>query len=261
MSTLAGNMYTLFQNSKMEGSYLLLFAISLVVLYSVNEKKNKWLALYPVAILVLVVANPITIWALSLIFPVLRNYGQITVLIPILIYIPFAVTELLGEIKRPRTKAILTIIIFLLVSVCGNLFGFFGGDTRIEANHYNEERKQIIAYADDAADKGALILADDEMLPFITNYGDNVPLLYGQDIMMFNSDLGIMDQYDDGHIAIHNMMWDLDENIDSITAMAYAYGCDIIIIRKFDGARKYIGNYKLDLETDSYLIYKLRISK
>ena len=257
MSALADNMYTLFQNSKMEGSYFLLFAISLVVLFSVNERKNKWLALYPVAIVVLVVANPVTVWLLSLVFPVLGNYGQLIALIPLLIYIPFAATELIVSIKNSRARVALFLILLFLISVCGNLFGLFGGDTKIEENHYNDERKQIIAYADEASRNGALILADDEILPFITNYGDNVPILYGQDIMMFNSDLGILDRYDDGIIAIHNMMWDKTENFNSITAMAYAYGCDIIIVRRFDRARIFEGCYDIDLQTENYLVYKV----
>lgn len=258
MSNLAVNMYTLFQNSKLEGSYFLLFAISLVILYSVNEKKNKWLALYPVAIVVLVVANPITVWLLSLVFPVLANYGQLPALIPLLVYIPFAATELIESIKSSKTRVVLFITMCLLISVCGNLFGLFGGDTKIEENHYNDERKQIIAYADEAAQDDIRILADDEILPFITNYGDNVPLLYGQDIMMFNSDLGIMDQYDEGIITIHNMMWDKTENFGSITAMAYQYGCDIIIVKRFDGARIFEGAYDIDLQTENYLVYKAR---
>lgn len=258
MSKLALNMYTFFQNSKLEGSYFLLFAIGLVVLYMANENKNKWLSFYPIAVLLLVVANPITVWLLSLVFPVLGNYEQLTVLLPIFIYIPFAITELIDGAKELRTKIALAIVLFLFVSVCGNLFGLFGGDTKTEANHYNSERRQIIEYANREALDGTLILADDEILPFITSYGDNVPLLYGQDMMLFNGDLGIMDQYDEGIIQIHNLMWSPTDNFNDITSMAYAHGCDIIIIKRFDGARIFEGNYDIDFQTENYLIYKIR---
>lgn len=258
MGNLAVNMYTFFQNSKLEGSYILLFVISLVILYSVNEKKNKWLSFYPIVVLILVVANPLTVWIMSLVFPVLGNYSQLTVLLPILIYIPFAITELIESLKDFKSRIILAVILFFFVSICGNLFGIFGGDTKTEENRYNDEKRQIIEYADEAASNGALVMGDDSILPFLTAYGNNIPLLYGQDIMLFNGDLGIMDIYDDSIIQIHNLMWTPSENFKNIASMAYAHGCDIIIIKRFDGAKIFEGCYDIDMQTDNYLIYKAR---
>jgi len=256
MSAVFTTMYTFFQNSKLEGGYLLLFALSLVVLYVADDNRNKWLALYPVVLILLVVANPLTIWLLSQVFPVLANYEQVAVLIPVLIYIPFGAVELISGLKDHRERGVVSIVLFLFIAISGNMFGIFDGDTRTTANKYNDERKEIIAYANNVAEQGGLVLGDDEILPFITSYGDNVPLLYGQDLMTFNGDLGIMDTYDDGIFQIHNLMWTPEEDFESIAAMASGYGCDIIIMNKFENWPERAGNYRIDKQTPNYLIYR-----
>lgn len=256
MSTIFQTMYTFFQNSKLEGSYLLLFALSIVVLYTVNEGKHRYLSLYPVVLVALVVANPITVWLLSLIFPVVGNFEQLIVLIPMLIYIPFAVTELVANLRTHKERVIVAAVMVFFISICGNLAGLFSGDTVTEAHKLTAERKELIAYADTNADEDNLILAEDEILPFLTAYGDNIPLLYGQDLMMFNSDLGIMDTYNPEVLEIHNLMWTPETTFDSIVTMAEAHGCGIIIVKRFDGATDVAGNYSVDKETDNYLVYK-----
>jgi len=256
MSAVFSTMYNFFQNSKLEGGYLLLFALSLVILYVADDNRNKWLAMYPVAILVLVVANPITVWILSLLFPVIGNYEQLTLLIPMLIYIPFGIVELISGLKTHKERVVVATVLFLFVAISGNIFGLFGGDTRTEDNKYNRERKEIIEYANSIARDGGLVLGDDEILPFLTSYGDNVPLLYGQDVMTFNGDLGIMDTYDAGILEIHNLMWTPEENIVTIANMASAYGCDIIIIKKFDNWPEKVVSYRVDRQLENYLIYR-----
>jgi len=257
MSVVFNTMYTFFQNSKLEGSYFLLFALSLVILFVADQGKNRMLSLYPVFLVVMVVGNPLTIWLLSLLIPTVANYSQLTVLVPLLIYIPFAATVLVSSLKTHKERVVVGGVLIIFISICGNLFGVFGGDTKTEANKYNEERQEIINYANEITKDGGLVLADDEILPFLTAYGDNIPLLYGQDIMLFNGDLGIMDEYDDGIIEIHNMMWTPEETFESIVAMAYSYGCDIIIVNKFEDATDSVGCYFVDKETDNYLIYKV----
>ncbi len=255
MSSIFSTMYDLFQNSKLSGSYFLLFALSIVILYTVNNGKNRQVSIYPMVLTAIVVGNPLTLWLLSLIFPVVGNYEQIVMLLPMLIYIPFGACELISSLKSHKERVLVGILLFFFISVCGNLFGVFGGNTKTSENFYSEEKKQIIAEANRVAKEDGLVLADDEILPFLTSYGENIPLLYGQDMMMFNADLGIMDMYDDGIIQIHNMMWTPEENFDYIAYMAEIYGCDIIIIRRFDDAKVFTGNYKVIKNTDNYLVY------
>lgn len=256
MNAIFSTMYAFFQNSKLEGGYFLLFALSLVVLYVADDNRNKWLAMYPIAIILLVIANPLTVWILSLVFPVIGNYSQLTVLVPLLIYIPFGMVELIMTLKPHRERVIVAVVLFLFLSISGNLFGVFEGDTRIDANRYTDERKDIVAYANQVAENGGIVLGDDEILPYLSSYGDNVHLLYGQDIMTFNGDLGIIDSYDDGIIRIHNLMWTPEENFEDIAVMASAYDCDIIICNKFANWPEKSKNYKLDKQTENYLIYK-----
>ncbi len=249
-------MYTFLQSSKMEGSYLLLFAISIFVLYSVNKQRNKWLLMYPVLLLVFVVANPVTVWVLSRVFPVIRSYEPLTVLLPILIYIPFAITELLSGMKSAHERSIVAIVLFVFISLSGNLMGVFGGDTMTEANTYNEEKATVVSVVDEKAKK--CVIADEDMVPFINAYGDNVPMLYGQDLWTPGMDLGIMDEYDEDIINLCFMMREPEKYMDEIIEESFAYGCDIIITKKFEGARISMGPYVLDTQTDNYLIYRLR---
>jgi len=255
MNNIYMTMHSFFQSSKTEGSYLLLFALSLVILYIADENKNKWLALYPVVLTLLIVANPLTVWLLSVIFPVVGNYEQITVLLPILVYVPFGIVELLFGLKTHRQRVTVAMVLIFFLSISGNLFGLFGGNTRIPTNLYDEERREVIAFIDDVTDEKSLVLGDDEILPFITSYGNNIPLLYGQDMMMFNSDLGIMDTYDQSVFELHNMMWDPDTNMQDIAVMASGLGCDIIVMNKFDEWPEYAGDYRIAKQTGNYLVY------
>lgn len=258
MSSVLTNMYNFFQSSKMEGSYFLLYALALVILYTVNENRNKWLAMYGLAVLVLIVANPLTIWLLSIVFPVVANYEQIVVLVPILLFVPFAITELISSLATRKERIAVACVMFFFVGIAGNLFGIFGGDTQTESNHYNDERKAVMEYVEGQLSDESLVLADDATLPFITTYGDNIPLLYGQDIMLFNGDLGIMDMYGEDAIAIHNNMWTPEETFDDVAGMAYRAGCDIIVVEYFDGAKIFAGPYKIGLKKGDYLVYVLK---
>lgn len=249
-------MYAFLQSSKLEGSYLLLFAISIFVLYSVNKQRNKWLLMYPVLLLVFVVANPLTVWLLSTIFPVIRSYEPLTVLLPILIYIPFAITELLSGMKNAHERSIVAIVLFIFLSICGNLMGLFGGDTMTEANTYNSEKETIVEVVDKNVKN--CVIADEDIVPFINAYGDNVPMLYGQDLWTPGMDLGIMDEYDEDIVNLCFKMREPDKYAQDIFEEAFAYGCDIIITDKFEGAKVFMGPYNLETQTENYLIYKLR---
>ncbi len=255
MANIAATMYTFFQNSKLEGSYFLIFAISIFVLYSLNREKNRYFIWYPIIVLVLVLANPLTVWALSKVFPVLQSYEPLTVLVPILVYIPYAIAELITGLKGYKERHIVAIVLFLFIAICGNLFGVFGGDTMTEANSYDDEKMTVVSYAGENAN--SCVLADESIIPFISAYGENVPLLYGQNLWTPGMDLGIMDEYDDDIINLCYMMREPASNEAQIFAEAYEYACDVVIVKKFEGASITEGAYKIDKQTDNYYIYKL----
>lgn len=254
MSRIAETMYVFFQNSKTEGAYILLFALSIVILYSVGKDRFKFNLVYPLLLMLGVACNPVTIWTLSLIFPVIKHYSMIPMLIPIFVYIPYAITELLYKTKTVKTRRIVAVLLFIYVSICGNFLGAFPGNTRTDINHYDEGKKQIVEYLD--VNKPNLVLADDDILPFISSYGDMIPLLYGHNIMQPDSDLGVKDSYDERIFYIHDLMWKYDVYMDEITSVAASMGCDIIIIKNYEGAEDREGTFKRVLTTDDYIVYR-----
>ena len=254
MSKIAETMYVFFQNSKTEGAYILLFALSIVILYTVGKDRFKFNLVYPLLLMLGVVCNPVTIWTLSLVFPVIKHYSMIPMLIPIFVYIPYAITELLYKAKTVRIRRIVAVLLFIYVSICGNFLGAFPGNTRTDINHYDEGKKQIVEYLD--VNKPNLVLADDDILPFISSCGDMIPLLYGHNIMQPDSDLGVKDSYDQGIFYIHELMWKSDVYMDEIANVAASMGCDIIIIKNHEGAGDREGIFRRVLTTDEYIVYR-----
>ena len=112
-----------FSDSKLAGSYFLLFLVSIVLLYYMNRQKNRWFIMYGILLLVVVVMNPVSVWMMVQVFPSLISYGPITMLVPILIYIPFAAAELNESLKEIRIRRIVTVILVFLIFICGNMCG------------------------------------------------------------------------------------------------------------------------------------------
>ncbi len=100
-----------------------------------------------------------------------------------------------------------------------------------------------------------MVLANDDILPYVSSYMDNVPVLYGMDLWVPNLDTGIMDEYDEDMYVIHDMMAFPALYMQDIATMGETYDCDIIIVDKFEDAGPKEGQYSLALETYNYLIY------
>ncbi len=254
MGIITETMYTFFQDSKIEGAYMLLFALSIVILYVTDREKNRFHVLYPIILMFGVVCNPVTVWILSLIFPVVGDYEPIVSMIPLIIYIPFGITELIYSLKSRSTKRLVAVLLFAYVGICGNFFGLYSGNTVTDARHYSGETREIVEFVRDNTQEMAL--ADEGVLSFITAYGDGVPLLYGHDIMLIRSDLGVMDRYDEELIALHTMMWEPEKYIEDIAKVANKRGCDIIVVKCFDGIKDAVGPYREVLTTDDYVVYR-----
>jgi hypothetical protein len=196
----------------------------------------------------------VTVWILSLIFPVVGDYEPIVYMIPLIIYIPFGITELIYSLKSRSTKRLVAVLLFAYVGICGNFFGLYSGNTVTDARHYSGETREIVEFVRDNTQEMAL--ADEGVLSFITAYGDGVPLLYGHDIMLIRSDLGVMDRYDEELIALHTMMWEPEKYIQDIAKVANKRGCDIIVVKCFDGIKDAVGPYREVLTTDDYVVYR-----
>jgi len=255
MSNAYDIMTSYFSQSKLAGSYFLLFLVSIVLLYYLQKSRNIWFILYGIALLVLVVMNPIVVWALMQLFPALETYEAITLLIPMELYIPFAATELADSMKERKVKHIIVLITVLLICICGNMFGFFKDYSIDQTNIYSREERGIVEFLE--KQKPTLVLADEELIPAITEFGEMIPLLYGLDLWTPNMDTGIMDGYNEEAYTFFDALQNSKENATFIGEAAYEYSCDIIVMDLFEEAPKRLGNYKLIGITDNYLIYRL----
>lgn len=255
MSDAINIMLDYFSRTKLAGSYFLLFLVSIVLLYYLHKETNVWLILYGIAILVIFVMNPIIVWALMLVFPALQAYEPITLLVPVLLYVPFAATELIETIKEKRVRYILGLILVLLISICGNTFGFFKDYSITEENKMTKEERNIAGFLDEMEPE--LVLADQSLIPAINEYGHMIPLFYGRDLYTANMDTGIMDGYNEEAYTFFDVMKSSEENADFIVDTAYEYSCDIIVMSSFEDAPQTLGKYKLAGTTANYLIYAL----
>ena len=255
MQLIIANMTLAFNESKMSGSYFLLFLLSLFVLYSVNKEKNKWYLLYALEVILLVVANPVVILILSSVFPVLKTYTPFILLIPTLLYVPFAFVELLEEIKDNRLKKMVMIFMVVVIAISGNIFGFYQKND-ISNKKLTNEQERIILLIDEM--ESPVVLADEDLAPFMRYFSDDITLLYGKDLWTPNMDLGIMDEYGEEMMPIYDAMKNPEKCMEDIAKVGVLYECDIIVVKNFSGHKAFVGSYQLELKTDHYLVYKLK---
>ncbi|MBP5745279.1 MAG: hypothetical protein J6W58_03140 [Lachnospiraceae bacterium] len=244
-----------FSDSKLAGSYFLLFLVSIVLLYYMNRQKNRWFIMYGILLLVVVVMNPVSVWLMVQVFPSLISYGPITMLVPILIYIPFAAAELNESLKEIRIRRIVTIILVFLIFICGNMCGVVKDYSVFDSNVTDAEELDVIRCLNEA--KPNMVLADEAVIPAISARGNAIPLFYGRDLWTANMDTGIMDGYNEEAYALFDAMKNSKENADFIADTAYEYRCDIIVMDNFEEAPSLLGRYKLINTTQNYLIYRL----
>ncbi|MCR5800468.1 MAG: hypothetical protein K6G69_10370 [Lachnospiraceae bacterium] len=248
-------MLTYFSETKLAGSYFLLFLVSIVLLYSLNKEINVWFILYGIALLVVVVMNPIVVWALMQVFPALGSYAPLTMLIPAFLYVPFAATELLDFSKEKKIYKPLIVILIVLISVCGSLFGVFKDFTVREGNVIDAEETEIVGKLNEWEPE--LVLADEGIIQAISTRGNAIPLLYGRDLWTDGLDTGIMDGYNEEAYTFFDALKNSEENKDFIATTAYEYCCDVIIMDVFEDAPQRLGEYKLAHSTENYLVYRL----
>lgn len=245
-----------FSDSKLAGSYFLLFLVSILMLYYINKEKNIWFVLYGIVLLVIVVMNPIVVFVLSQIFPVLSTYGPITWLIPILFYIPFAAMELSESIKKRKLRHLIVMILVFLIFISGNMCGLVKDYSVAENNATTREEIEIVDYLNSKSP--TMVLADESLIPVISARGNAIPLFYGRDLWMPNLDTGIMDGYNEEAYTLFDAMKNSEDNSQFIAETAYEYSCDIIVMDYYDDAPLLIGNYKLEEKTLNYLVYVVK---
>lgn len=256
MTSTLNTMLQYFSDSKLAGSYFLLFLVSIVLLYYMNKEKNVWFILYGIVLLVVVVMNPLAVWIMSLVFPVLSSYGPLTLLIPTIFYIPFAATELTDCLKNRKIRHLVVIILVFLMFICGNMCGLVKEYSVSEANKTTAEEISIVEYLN--ANSPQMVLADESLVLPISARGNRIPLFYGRDLWTANLDTGIMDGYNEEAYTLFDAMKCTEDNAKFIADTAYEYGCDTIVMDIYEDAPVLLGKYKLDETTENYLIYVVK---
>lgn len=245
-----------FLNVKASGSYLALLIVGLYILYRINEKKNIWYILYTVLILVLVCMNPLLIYVLVKAFPVLGSYQIFFSLVPVLLVVPVAVTELKDKIRDSKQVRILLIMIVFIIGLSGSMFGLYAGKQQ-EDLVLSKEEEQVIAYVEEQ--NPLLVVADSGILPFLrTHSQSDMQLLYGRDLYQANTDLGIMDVYAEELLSLYEAMKNPQDTIQDILATAELYGCDMVITKAYERPVKMAGHYELKYVTENYLVYSIK---
>lgn len=255
MQLVISNMASVFQANKMEGSYFLLFILSLVIIYNVNKERNRSYVLFAVGVLLLLVMNPVTVWLLSRMFPVLSTYRVFLLWVPTLLFVPFACVELLENTKNSKHRMQLILLLFVMIALSGNCFGLYKQNKPLYTS-VTQEQRQIVKQLKEKKD--TVVLADETITPSIRCLSSDIVLLYGKDLWTPNMDMGIMDEYSEEMMALYEAMRNPKECMSDIAAMASMYECDIIVVKKYDGYMKKAGSYELEQETDHYLVYEIR---
>lgn len=244
-----------FQSSKLAGSYFMLYLVCIILMYYLNTEKHKWFVMYGIALMIFVVLNPLTVWILAKAFPALAIYKPLVMLIPAYLYITCTVADLYESIPKPGQRHVLMLAIVFLICICGNLCGFYQKHTINSANTIDEEEEDIVEYI--SIQNPQLVLADENIITAISNYDSIIPLLYGRDMYTYGMDTGIMDTYGETETSLYQAMQDTEIKADYIANTAYDMGCDIIVIKRYDSVKAYLGAYTVAKQTENYLIYEL----
>lgn len=256
MLDILSTMLEYFQNSKLAGSYFMLYLVSIVLMYYLNKDKHKWFILYGIALMVVVIMNPLTVWILSKAFPALAIYQPFTYLIPVFLYIPFSIAQLFDEIKETRQRHILMAAVVFFISICGSLCGLYQKNTVTYYNQPDAEKNTVVELVEQLNPQ--MVLSQEALIPYFTDGRTDIPLLYGKDIWQYGMDTGIMDGYGEAERSLYFAMQDVEGKLDYIVDTAYECGCDIIIIENIESADSKLGAYELVSKTDNYLIYEMK---
>lgn len=255
MQGIITNMMAVFDHVKASGSYLILLLAALYVLYRVNAKKNQWYIYYALGSLVLVCANPLLVMILSKAFPVLGDYAVFLLFMPVLLYVPFAAAELYEKLRDNRQVYIVLVLLVAVIGISGNLYGFYSNPDQTVLSYGPKQKKVVMVVKEK---QPVMVLADEEVLPFLRIKAPEVSLLYGRDLYQPGMDLGIVDVYSEELLHLYEAMKNPQDTIEDILLTADLYGCDMVIVKAFDKAPILVGHYEKTDETGEYIIYSIQ---
>lgn len=255
MQGIVTNMMNVFGGIKASGSYFVFLLAALYILYRVNANKNQWYIYYALGILVLICANPVLVMILSKAFPVLGDYSTFMLLAPVLLYVPLAVAEIYDRLRDGRQICRAILLSALVIAISGNFFGLYS-DAGTKPLRYGAEQKAVVNIVKEK--EPSMMVADESLLPFLRTKVPQVSLLYGRDLYQPGMDLGIMDGYNDELQHLYEAMKNPKDTIGDILAISDLYGCEMVIVKKFDKAPNQMGHYTKTKETGQYIVYLIQ---
>ena len=242
---------------KAEGSYFILMLAALYILYRVNGKKNQWYIYYILLTQVLVVLNPIVVLILSKAFPVLASYSTFMLMTPVLLVIPFAAAELLEKAKDDKQGFVWLLMVVIVIALSGNLFGLYTSEAKGISS--TEEQRAVIRQLEELQKEQPLfVVADESVLPFIRVEAPEITLLYGRDLYQPGMDLGIVDMYSEELLSLYEAVKNPEDTIEDILATADLYGCNAVVLKKFEDAPKQTGHFKQYYDSENYIVYTIQ---
>ena len=271
MKQIIDMMLSSYEASKQQGSYFLFYILALGLgltiswdRYSKTDTKDKWMLeeakqkiqlwpfLYGLCSLVLVVGNPISVWILNKIYPLEGNYFKLWSLLLFTFLSSYAIVCFLSLIREDGKKVILLLGFIVLISLSGNFYGLLSERRSGEQNQWEQ---QVMEYLDQEKQEVIRLMGAEEIIEFIGIHMPQVQLIYGKDLYTGGMDLGILDAYDPGLLAVYEAMKNPGEQMEIILEAAVYYDCNTLIFSNYDEAPNRLGNYEKKETIGNYVIY------
>ena len=263
-------MISTFQQTKESGSYVLFYFLALGLglavawdRYSATKMEDNWMVevakkkiqlwpfLYGLCAMILVVANPLTIWIFNRLTPIAGQYYKVWSILLFLFLCAYGIVCFLS-LLRERTQQIILIGGFVvLIGLAGSGYGILAD--RSGKADYIEEQK-VTEWIQEA-NQDALVLATDSLLEYVGVYAPQISVLYGKDIYTANLDLGIMDSYPPELMQLYEAMKHPEGAMGEISNVALMFDCDILVVKAFGNAPDKAGVYYKREILDNYIIY------
>ena len=107
-------------------------------------------------------------------------------------------------------------------------------------------------------EQALLVVADESILPYVRTEAPGISLLYGRDLYQPGMDLGIVDMYSEELLSFYEAMKNPEDTLQDILATADLYGCNTVIIKRYENAPKQLGHFTQYMDTDNYIVYTLQ---
>lgn len=272
MEEIIKTMLSSFETAKASGSYFLFYLLALGLglaiswdRYSKTEKRDNWMLeeakqriplwpfLYGLLSLLLIVANPLTIWFFQKLTPMEEQYTKIWSVLLLLFLSSYGVVCFLSLLREEKQKVILLAGFIIVIGLAGNFYGFLSPEKEEDEG---KDLQQVVEYLlENHVQEEIRLMAADPIVEYVGYYAPQIKLVYGKDLYTSNLDLGIMDGYDPGLLTLRRAVNYPKDSLEQIAEGGVLYDCNVIVLPEFEREAKALGSYKLKEKIGAYLIY------